>query len=60
MMGISGNRAMEDWGSFFRLARREEGLERAPRLKSNAARREKGRSPQGRFLWCFGEAIIFH
>jgi len=38
---------MENCEPFFRLARREEGVERVPRLRSNEARREKGRSPKG-------------
>lgn len=42
------NLVMENCETFFRLVRRDEGVERASRPRSNEARREKGRTPQGR------------
>ena len=39
LRGTSGNLVMEDWGHFFRLARREEVVERAPRPTSNDGKR---------------------
>jgi hypothetical protein len=50
---------MKNCEAFCLLARRDEGVGRAPRLRNNEGRKQKGRSPQGLFLSSIGEAANF-
>ncbi|MDA0765827.1 MAG: hypothetical protein O3A92_03265 [Verrucomicrobia bacterium] len=49
---------MKNCESFWDLARREEGVGRDQRPTKNAARFQKGRSPQGFLLGTSGEAAL--
>ena len=50
------NPVMENCESFCLLVRRDEGAGSSPRLRSNEARKQKGRSPAGLFQISSGEA----